>query len=96
MKEQQAKPLTVQIFGAKPNKLFAPDGHLWVRFLRYSASVACAECGRRSKHHWTALWSFKAKTVPKQAFTLTDSGKIHMPLTPVCRDHPIGPEVMTK
>jgi hypothetical protein len=49
----------------------------------------CAECGRKSKTHWTLLISFKAKTMA--AIIAKDSGKVHMPLTPVCRSHLLAP-----
>lgn len=75
----------VQILEAKPNKMFTEQHRQLVRFLRYSMAVPCAECGRRKRTHWTMLFSFQAMSmgflVPKK------SGKIHMPLTPVCTDH---------
>jgi hypothetical protein len=65
--------------------MFAEDQRRMVRFLRYNQLVACSECGRRSKTHWTVLYSFEAQSlgmlVPRR------SGKIHMPLDPVCRSH---------
>jgi hypothetical protein len=84
--------LEVQLLTAKPNKMF-PD---WmterVRFLRFSKAIACAECGRRSKHHWTMFCSFEAHSmamlVPKK------SGKEHPPLTAVCRSHLLAPQVI--
>ena len=82
-------PLIVQLFEAKPNKMFTEAHTRHVRFLRFNAAVPCAECGKRSKHHWTVLYSFKAMSlavlVPKE------SDKVHPPLTPVCRSHILKP-----
>ena len=88
MAEATAKtvqPLFVGLYEARPNKLFTEDERAMVRFLRYNQPVACSECGRRSKTHWTVLYSFEAHSmgflVPKR------SGKVHRPLDPVCRGH---------
>jgi hypothetical protein len=53
--------------------------------MRYSRAVARAECGRRSKTHWTQLVSFKAHSLDGTSFLLekTGSGQVHPPLTPV-------------
>jgi hypothetical protein len=79
------RPLWVGLYEARPNKMFAEEQRASVRFLRYSQLVACSECGRRSKTHWTVLYSFEAQSlgflVPKR------SGKVHRPLDPVCRAH---------
>ena len=81
----------VEIFAPKPNKLF-PD---WLtdrtKFLRFSAAVPCAECGKRTKHHWTLLASFQAHTM--SAIVPIKSGKVHPPLTAVCRSHLLAPEI---
>ena len=79
----------VEIFEARPNRMFTEEQRSVVRFLRYSTAVPFAECGRKSKTHWTLLISFKAKTMA--AIIPKDSGKVHMPLTPVCRSHLLGP-----
>jgi hypothetical protein len=83
--------LEVQVLDAKPNEMF-PD---WiterVKFLRFSVSVPCAECGKRRKFHWTFLASFQAHSMAM--FVPKKSGKIHAPLTAVCRDHLLAPEV---
>jgi hypothetical protein len=83
--------LEVLILDAKPNKLF-PD---WmterVKFLRYSAAMPCAECGRRRKFHWTFLASFEAHSLG--ALVPVKSGKLHAPLTPVCRHHILAPKI---
>jgi hypothetical protein len=79
------RPLWVGLYEARPNKMFTEEQRASVRFLRYSELVACSECGRRSKTHWTVLCSFEAQSlgflVPKR------SGKVHRPLDPVCRAH---------
>jgi hypothetical protein len=90
MKNQEETPANaVQIFEARPNRMFTEEQRATVRFLRYSKAVPCAECGRKSKTHWTLLISFKAKTMA--AIIPKDSGKVHMPLTPVCRSHLLAP-----
>ena len=85
MKSAPAQPLIVGLYEAKPNKMFTEEQRAAVRFLRYSQAVPCAECGRRSKTHWTVLYSFEAQSlgmlIPKR------SGTVHMPLAPVCRAH---------
>jgi hypothetical protein len=80
--------LCVDIFEAKPNKLFSEEQRQLIRFLRYNKPVACAECGKKTKKMWTMLCTFTAKQWGQ--FALTDSGKAHPPLTAVCEDHPLG------
>lgn len=63
-----------------------------VRFLRFDAAVPCAECGRRSKHHWTMLCMFQAHTMAQ--IVPSKSGKEHAPLTAVCRSHLLAPQIM--
>jgi len=85
--------LQVQMFEAKPNPMFSEDQRGTVRFLHYSRPVECAECGRRSKYHWTSLISFKAMDMSGNTpgFTLRSStDKVHPPLTPVCTAHPMA------
>ena len=81
----------VQILEAKPNKMFSEAHRQLVRFLRYSEYVRCAECGHRKRTLWTMLCSFQAldmaMIVPKR------SGRIHLPLTPVCQTHLMAPEI---
>lgn len=85
------KVLQVRIFEARPNKLFSDEHRASVRFLRYSQPVECAECGHRSKSHWTSLWSFKAMDVKGSQFVLRSAtGTVHAPLTPVCGTHPLA------
>lgn len=83
-------PLAVEILEAKPNKMFTEDMRQLIRFLHYTKAVACAECGKKKKRHWTMLCSFQATSMG--AFVLTRSGKVHRPLTPVCGAHPLAPE----
>ena len=89
----KAEPLVVGLYGARPNRMFTEDQRQMVRFLRYNQLVACCECGRRSKTHWTVLYSFEAQSlgflVPKR------SGKVHRPLDPVCRIHILAPAPWT-
>jgi hypothetical protein len=86
-----SEPLQVLLLEAKPNKMFSDEQTAAIRFLRYNQSVPCAECGKRSKHHWTVLYSFTATSLVPGMFTLQESGQVHLPLTPVCRDHPLAP-----
>jgi len=84
--------IQVQILEAKPNPMFTEWQRAMTRFLRYSRAVPCAECGRRSRHHWTQLVSFKAHNLSGPSFMLHSTGsvKIHAPLTPVCGSHPLS------
>ncbi len=86
-----AEPITVTIAEARPNKLFSEELRQAIRFLRFSAPVACAECGTQRKTHWTMLMVFTAQTMPKQGFVLHASGKRHAPMRPVCRAHLLAP-----
>lgn len=75
----------VQICEALPNKMFTEQHRALVRFLRYTAPIPCAECGKRRRIHWTLLFSFQAMSM---GFLVpVKSGKIHLPLTPVCTNH---------
>jgi hypothetical protein len=82
------KILAVQIYEAKPNKLFSEEQTAWIRFLRYNKPIKCAECGKKTKKLWTALSEFVAYSMV--SLTMETSCKIHLPLTPVCDDHPLG------
>lgn len=86
-KADDYRELVVQILEAKPNKMFTEEQRSWVRFLRYSRSVPCAECGKRRRIHWTMLCSFIAKNMGQ--FVLTGE-TVRMPLTPVCSEHPLA------
>lgn len=83
-----AEPLYVDIREARPNKLFTEEQRQGVRFLLYNKSVACAECGKKRRSHWTLLAEFRAKSLG--FMVMTDSGKVHPPLTPVCSEHPLA------
>jgi hypothetical protein len=89
-----SEPVMVELFEAKPNPIFTEEHRQMVRFLRYSKAVPCAECGKRSTRHWTVLYSFKATSMVPGALTLQESGKVHLPLTPVCTKHPLAPAAM--
>jgi len=80
-------PLAVALYQAKPNPMFTEEQRSAVRFLRYTASVPCAACGKRRQHHWTMLVSFS--TVSMEFLVAQPSDPVHLPLTPVCRDHPL-------
>lgn len=82
----------VQLMEAKPNKMFSEEQRQMVVFLRYSQAVPCAECGKRSKHHWTMLLSFS--TVAMDMLVARPSETVHLPLTPVCCAHPMAPAAL--
>jgi len=84
-------PVCVEAFPAKPNKMFSAEITQLVAFLRYTQAVPCAECGKRSKHHWTMRCSFEAHSMKPGMFTLAQSGTVHLPLAPVCRAHLLAP-----
>ena len=92
MSEMQVVQL-VQVAEAKPNAMFTEEQRATVRFLRYSGPVPCAECGRRSKTHWTMLCSFSAMTMGA-SIRLVESNKVHLPLAPVCRSHLLAPAIL--
>lgn len=81
--------LKVSILECKPNKMFTEWQRQGIRFLRFSRPVPCAECGKKKRTHWTALYEFRAGDMTKSMFVLK-MGKIHQPLTPVCDEHPLG------
>jgi len=77
---------------AKPNPMFTEEQRVLVRFVHYSAAVPCCECGRRSKKHWTMSCSFAAHSFPATfSVSLAKSGKVHLPLAPVCTSHLLAP-----
>ena len=86
-----ADPICVEILETKPNKMFSEEQRAWVWFLRYSRAVPCAECGKKRKVQWTMLFEFQCMKL--ESFASEMSANRHMPLTPVCGDHPIGPAV---
>lgn len=85
----EAEIQVVALHEAKPNKMFTEWQTRNVRFLRYRFPVECAECGRRSKSHWTVLYSFEAQSLGM--FVPVRSGKVHPPLAPVCGTHLLSP-----
>ena len=91
MKPSKELPIAIAIMEAKPNRLFTEEQRAEVRFLHYSAAVPCAECRKKRKTHWTLLLSFKAKSMAPTSFFALDSGKVHLPLTPVCQSHMLTP-----
>lgn len=85
--------LKVEILDAKPNPMFSEAQRKLVRFLRFSRSVRCAQCGKKLRIHWTMLCQF----IPQVGFGKNDKptfalqpGKSLAPLTPVCGDHPLA------
>lgn len=87
------RSITVEVFEARPNKLFTEEMRQLIRFLRFSEAVLCAECGTKRKTHWTMTVPFKAHTWPKNSFALQESGTIHQPGNQVCRQHLLAPMV---
>lgn len=69
----------------KPNPLFTEKQLQLTRFLDYSGPVPCAECGRRSRRHWTSLGTFRV--MQEMQFCLKAGEKVHLPMTPVCTKH---------
>lgn len=84
----------VQVLEARSNPLYTDEQRALVRFLRYTAPVPCAECGTRSRHHWTMRVSFTAARLTPGTMTLVESGTVHLPLAPVCRAHPLAPAAL--
>ncbi len=85
--------LVVEVLEAKPNALFTEQQRAAVRFLRFNQSVPCAECGKRRKVMWTMLCSFYAYdfNAPGLMLELQTPAHSHLPLAPVCGDHPLSP-----
>lgn len=85
------KKITVQVFDAKPNKMF-PD---WLtertKFLRFSEAVPCALCGKKRKTHWTLACRFRACKVEDQMFVVKMDKRVFQPGNQVCRDHLLEP-----
>ena len=85
------EPLTVEILEVAPNPAFTDEQRAWVRFLRYSRKVPCAECGKRRRILWTMLCEFRAPTLRPGDFVVrADEGAVHPPLAGVCQDHPLA------
>lgn len=82
--------LVVGIHEARPNPMFTESQRALVRFLRYSLSIPCAECGKKKRALWTMLCSFQA--LDMAPLVPARSGKVHLPLTPVCQGHLLAAE----
>ena len=83
MKSEQIYLIAVN--ECKPNPLFTERQHSLTRFLRFSGPVPCAECGRRSRTHWTQLGTFSVMN--EYQFSLQRGEKVHLPMSPVCTKH---------
>jgi len=90
VESEQRPPLCVDIREAAPNKMWSDEERSWIRFLVYSEPVRCAECHKKKKVMWTMLCQFKACTFPEKAFVMVPPAHSHMPLTPVCDEHPLA------
>jgi hypothetical protein len=88
--KKKAEILYVSIYEAKPNKTFKEEQRQAIRFLIYNKPLPCAECGREKKKMWTMLCQFKAPSMGM--ITVKESGKSHLPLTPVCDEHLLAPD----
>ena len=79
------------LFGdPKPSPVFTPEQLAITKFLTYSRPVACAHCGKLTRHHWTQLRFFR---VMEPIFIhLKASEKLYAPLAPVCRKHFLSAE----
>lgn len=88
-----SKLLWVDVREAKPNPLFTEDQRQMIRFLVYNRAVPCAACGKKKKGLWTMLCTFKAGDMNATAFVMQDYPTSFAPLTPVCCDHPLHPDM---
>jgi len=75
---------------AKPNAMFSPQLTALLRFATYRQAVACAECGRKRKAHWTMLCPFRATSLTGVGL---EPGDLRAPGEPVCSDHPLAPAI---
>lgn len=78
---------TVEIFGAKPNKLYNEEEAARLRILRYSEPVPCAHCGKRRRKMLTSIISFAIADMAALNLVPIESPKIYLPLVPVCSRH---------
>jgi hypothetical protein len=85
----EGEVVQVEVLPAAPNKLCTEAQRQAVLFLRFSKAVPCAECGTRSRHHWTMRVSFA--TVLLESFVAQTSLTVHLPFAPVCRSHQLAP-----
>lgn len=85
--------LCVQILEARPNPMFTEEQRSWVRFLCFNQATPCAACGKRKRTLWTMLCEFKAVDMDGSIMVAKDYPQAFAPLTGVCNDHPIRPNV---
>ena len=90
--KKQQLALDMVICDPGPNKMFPDWMAKRVKFLIYSGPVACAECGKKKTRHWTMCCSFRVGGMA--TFVVSKGEKLHMPLTPVCVDHLLQPEIV--
>lgn len=84
--------LEVAIGRPKPNHMFPEWLTQRTLFMTFTDKVACAECGKKRKKHWTLVCSFQAKSMAM--VVPSASGKVHLPFAAVCTDHLLAPEVV--
>ena len=93
----KVKPLLqVSVREAKPNKMFTEEQRQDVRFLIYNRPVACAHCGRKTRSHWTLLCAFRSMAALEDmpfGGDLSHNDKSFPPLTPVCGEHALAPDI---
>jgi hypothetical protein len=91
-KPKKPEILCVDIREAKPNKMFSEAMTRMLRFLIYNQAIPCAACGKKKKAMWTMRCQFTAGDSEHSLFVLKKYPQSFAPLTPVCDDHPIGPD----
>jgi hypothetical protein len=91
-KAKKPEILYVDIREAKPNKMFSEEQRQGVRFLVYNRAIPCAACGKKRRVMWTMLCQFKAGDTEHSFVVLKNYAQSFAPLTPVCGDHPLGPD----
>jgi hypothetical protein len=85
--------LWVSIYEAKPNPMFTEWQRSTIRFLTFNRAVKCAACGKKKRGMWTMLCDFKAVDMESSFGVAKNYPQTFAPLTPVCSDHPIGPDL---
>lgn len=80
-----------ELFEAKSNRMFTEAMRQLVIFLRFKKAVPCEHCGRRSRWHWTMRCPFRAADLG--GFTVVKGDKVLMAGSPICRKHPMHPEI---
>ena len=81
----------VRIGEPKPNKMFTEWQTAITKFLIYSKPIPCAHCGKKKRGLWTQLKFFRV--MEEEGFALRASDKLYAPLTPVCEDHILQPDM---